>query len=44
MSIGRRVDKEVVVHMYNGILAVKRNAFESVELRQINLSLLYRVN
>ena len=32
MSIDRRVDKEVVVHMYNGILAVKSNAFESVDL------------
>ena len=25
MSINRRMDKENVVHMYNGILAIKRN-------------------
>ena len=31
------MDKEVLVHKYDGILAMKRNAFESVELRQINL-------
>ena len=25
MPIDRRMDKEVVVHIYNGILAIKRN-------------------
>ena len=29
MSINRRVDKENVVHMCNGILAIKRNETES---------------
>ena len=32
------MDKEAVVHIYNGILlSIKRNEFESVELRWMNL-------
>ena len=31
------MDKEAVVHIFNGILAIKRNEFESVELRWMNL-------
>ena len=30
------MDKEVVVHMYNGILAIKRNGFESVLTSWVN--------
>ena len=30
-------DKEVLVHIYNGILAIKRNTFESVLMRWMNL-------
>ena len=31
------MDKEGVVHIYNGILAIKRNTFESVLMRGMNL-------
>ena len=31
------MDKEVVVHIHNGILAMKRNAFKSVLMRLMNL-------
>ena len=31
------MDKEVVVHIYNGILAIKRHASESVLVRWMNL-------
>ena len=31
------MDKEVVVHIHNGILAIKMNAFESVLMRWMNL-------
>ena len=31
------MDKEAVVHIYNGILAIKRNTFESVLMRWMNL-------
>ena len=31
------MDKEVVVHIHSGILAIKRNAFESVLMRLMNL-------
>ena len=31
------MNKEVVVHIHNGILAMKRNAFESVLMRWMNL-------
>ena len=38
MSINRRMEKEVVVYIHNGILlSHKRNAFESVLLRWMNL-------
>ena len=35
------MDKEGVVHIHNGILSHKRNAFESVLMKWMNL--LYRV-
>ena len=31
------MDKENVVHIHNGILVIKRNAFESVLMRWMNL-------
>ena len=31
------MDKEVVVYIHNGILVIKRNSFESVLMRWINL-------
>ena len=31
------MDKEDVVHIYNGILAIKKNKFESVLVREMNL-------
>ena len=31
------MDKEVVVHIYNGVLTVKQNKFESVPVRWMNL-------
>ena len=31
------MDKEVVVHTHNGILAIKRNTFESVPMRWMSL-------
>ena len=31
------MDKEIVVHMYSGMLAIKRNVFESVLMRWMNL-------
>ena len=31
------MDKEIVLHIYNGILAIKRKAFESVLMRWMNL-------
>ena len=34
------MDKEVVVLIYNGLLAIKRNAFESVLMRWMNLELI----
>ena len=30
------MDKEVVVHIHNGLLAIKRNAFELVLMRWMN--------
>ena len=41
MPINRWMDKEGVVHIHNGILSHKRNAFESVLMKWMNL--LYRV-
>ena len=38
MSIGRRIDKKVVVHICNGILlSYKKNTFESVLMRWMKL-------
>ena len=38
MSIGRRMDKEFVVYIHNGILLnYKKNAFESVLMRWVKL-------
>ena len=39
MSVGKRMDKEAVVHIHNGILLSyeKKNAFESVLMRWMNL-------
>ena len=31
------MDKEVVVHIHNGLLATERNAFESVLMRWMNI-------
>ena len=31
------MDKEVVLHIHNGILAIKRNTFESVLMRWMKL-------
>ena len=33
ISINRWMDKEAVVNIYNGILTIKNNAFESVLIR-----------
>ena len=38
MFINRRMDKDVVVHIYNGILVIKRNACESI-VKWMNLGL-----
>ena len=37
MSINRGTDKEDVVYIYNGMLAIKRNKFETVVVRWGNL-------
>ena len=38
MSIDKRMDKEVVVHIYSGILmSHKKNTFESVLMKWMNL-------
>ena len=37
MSISRRMDKRAVVHIHNGILVIKKNAFESVLMRWMKL-------
>ena len=37
MSIDTGMNKEVVVHIHNGILVIKRNTFESVLMRWMNL-------
>ena len=37
MSISRQMDKEVVVHVHNGISATKRNTFESVLMKWMKL-------
>ena len=38
MSIGRRMDQEVVIHIHNGVLlSYKKNTFESVLMRWMKL-------
>ena len=38
MSVNRRIDKEVVVHIHNGtLLSHRKNTFESVLMRWMNL-------
>ena len=37
MPISRRMDKEAVVHIHHGILAIKKNSFESVLMRWMKL-------
>ena len=37
MSIGRQMDKKAVVHIHNGVLAIKKNTFESVLMRWMKL-------
>ena len=37
MSISRWMDKKAVVHIHNGILAIKKNSFESVLTRWMKL-------
>ena len=37
MPISRRMDKEAVVHIYYGILAIKKNSLESVLMRWMKL-------
>ena len=37
MTISRRMDKKAVVHIHNGILAIKKNTFESVLKRWMKL-------
>ena len=39
MSIYKWIDKEAVAHIYSGLLALKRNEFESVEVRCMNLEI-----
>ena len=34
------MDKEVVVQIHNGMLAIKRNTFETVLMRWMNLQLI----
>ena len=37
MPIDRGMDKEELVYIYNGILAIKKNTFESVLIRWMKL-------
>ena len=37
MPISRRMDKEAVLHIHNGMLAVKKSTFESVLMRWMKL-------
>ena len=37
MSVDRRMDKEDVAHIYNGILAIKRNEIELFVVRWMDL-------
>ena len=40
MPISRQMDKEAVVHICNGILAIKKNTIESVLMRWMKLELI----
>ena len=37
MSMGRQMDKKAVVHIHNGVFAIKKNTFESVLMRWMKL-------
>ena len=37
MSISRRMDKKALVHIHNGVLAIKKNTFESILMRWMKL-------
>ena len=37
MSNSRQMDKKAVVHIHNGVLAIKKNTFESVLMRWVKL-------
>ena len=37
MPISRQMDEEAVVHIHHGILAIKKNSFESVLMRWTKL-------
>ena len=37
LDVHQQMDKEAVVHIYNGILAIKKNAFKSVLMRWMDL-------
>ena len=37
MSISRRVEQKAMVHIHNGELAIKKNAFESVLMSWLKL-------
>ena len=43
MSIDRGKDKEVVIHIYNGILTIKRNEFWVILKQWMNVEPVYRV-
>ena len=37
MSVSRQMDKEVVIHIHNGTLVIKRNKFELILVRWMKL-------
>ena len=37
MSISRQMDKKSVVHIHDGVIAIKKNTFESVLMRWMKL-------
>ena len=40
MSISTQMDKKAMVHIHNGVLAIKKNTFESVLMRWMKLELI----
>ena len=40
MPISSRMDKKAVVHIHIGVLAIKKNTFESVLIRWMKLELI----